>query len=484
MKDKRGSLIALPLALFALIGAIGLGYAVVLAFTDYTVFRGLFGSAFVGFDNFARLVNRSDFKMTLYMSLLQTFLTVIIALPFAALGGAILSSIGNRAVKAGIAGAMLVIAIVPDVLWAQLGLMLPFDYQEEYVIPFVISKIVPQIALCLFGGLCLNLAEEKSGAAGALAVSLLPLTTVLLPDIRMNLFFGTPSNRIISDTLSMSSYRYGLLNMQYSLSGAQSVAGILISLFVGLIPALLIGKLASRKPLMDKEDLEGNVWQTEGLAAVGCALAAGVIALGVTLGSGTLNLSSATLNALLNTLLIALLCFIPALALCAVALVCSRYCRSGIPFGMIALVLGLLSAFTVCGYMTMRNLGMINTLLAPALGALKHPVFIAVLFVLMCARPTSPRQLLLTIAGGAMVAAAVSAGDWFSQMLSVNDNDLRGLAFYLRQALMTSSPDSVVGTGSTLLLAVTSVLGALGAGLVMAGIGGAELTRAQNPYDI
>jgi len=492
MKDNRRFLICIPLALLVIVGAGFFAYDVLLAFVKYTPLRGVFGSDFVGLSNFSRVFQTPQIGAQVGNSLVQTLLTVVIGLPFGVLIALVLGMISHRPIKAAAAGMMLLIALIPEILWTQLGMNLanamnnlvsaaggePPYLQNNYLLVFALSKIVPQTALCAFGGLCLNLSEEKNGALGALLVGLLPLLTVLLPDLRMNLLAGTPINYAVSDTLSSNAYRAGLMNMQISQASAMSVFGMLISLFAGLVPAILIGLLATRKPQMVKVDLPDNAWLTEGLFAVVGAVAAGAAALVVSALGGGLMMDATMGRALGSTLLTAVLAAILALIVCTVMLVCSRHCRSGIPFGIIALILSLLSVFNMSDYLLPRSMGVMNTVFPAAFGVLVHPVFIAVLVVLIACRPASDRQLLLTAVGGAAIAAAISTGDWFNPTVFITSSAKQPLSSLMRRAMMTA--DAGAGGAATLLVAVCAVLGVIGVALVMAGLGGTRLHRVSH----
>jgi len=489
VKDKRGFLIVIPLLLMLLLGAGCLLYEVLLSLVNYKVTSGVFGSPFVGLKNYIHLFSMQQTASQIGNSLLQTLLTVVSGLLIGLPVSLILSTIRCRPFKTAAAGAALLLALVPDLIWVRLGQGVvgligtlfgdPQLHIVSYRLMFFASKIIPQSALCIFGGLCLNLTEDQNGAAGALAAGLLPLMTVLMPDLRMNLLTANPINLPVSDTLSYSLYRTGLMTAQYSLAGATAVFGMLVSLLVGLLPALLIGLAASRKANAVKVDLPSITWKKEAMFTLIGSAATGLIVLILCLAGGGLSLNGQVGQALFRTLLTSFVALIPAFLFCLVLLACSGHCRSGIPFGLLALILSLLSVFSMSDYMFTRSLGLLNTLLPCAVGVLGHPAFIAVLLVLLLSRPASSRQLLLTAAGAALIAAAVSAGDWFTPTIYLHSADKATLAMMSRRVSMTAEAGQ--GDFNAMTAGIFLLFALPGAALTMAGLGGTYLQSIRDP---
>jgi putative aldouronate transport system permease protein len=87
-------------------------YGVVIAFQDFNMFRGVFGSDWVGLENFARIFTTSDFYTVLRNTLLLNFLTLIVGFP----APIILALLLNEVRKLGFKRVIQTIAYLPHFL--------------------------------------------------------------------------------------------------------------------------------------------------------------------------------------------------------------------------------------------------------------------------------------------------------------------------------------------------------------------------------
>ena len=71
----------LPLFAFYLIFHYAPMYGVTVAFQDYNMFKGIFGSEWVGLENFRRIFSTSDFYTVLRNTLMLNFLNLAIGFP-------------------------------------------------------------------------------------------------------------------------------------------------------------------------------------------------------------------------------------------------------------------------------------------------------------------------------------------------------------------------------------------------------------------
>ena len=70
-----------------------------IAFQDYNIFKGVFGSEFVGLDNFRRLFSSSDFMVVFRNTLIISILKIIILFPLPIILAILLNEIKNAVFK-------------------------------------------------------------------------------------------------------------------------------------------------------------------------------------------------------------------------------------------------------------------------------------------------------------------------------------------------------------------------------------------------
>ncbi|RAV03570.1 sugar ABC transporter permease [Paenibacillus sp. YN15] len=80
-KDKWLYLMALPGLLYFLVFEYGPMYGIVIAFKDYSIYQGIAGSDWVGFDNFRRLFEMSGFLRALRNTLLISLYQLVFVFP-------------------------------------------------------------------------------------------------------------------------------------------------------------------------------------------------------------------------------------------------------------------------------------------------------------------------------------------------------------------------------------------------------------------
>lgn len=503
MKDKRSALIWIPIGVLLLIGLGYFSYELILSMVKYTIRSGVFGSSGVGLDNYRYIINNSVFTNAIGNSLAQSFLTIALGLPMGLVIALLLGLIPHRPTKAMFAGAFLLLALLPDMYWilgsikAMKGIanaiystglissQAAAEMRNNYWLIFMLGKTLPLISLSACGGLILNLSEKKNGIVGALLVGLIPLLTVLLPDLRVALLAGNAMNRQSSETVTTYLYRIGLQNAQISRSGAAGVFGRLISLFVGVGPAILMGVLARRKKGMLKVREEGKPWIMEGLFAMIGAAAAGMLVLLIAIVGKPMAMDNGVGRAFANSLLSGFLSAIVVFGVCVGILFFTRYNRGVMGFGLIALLLSLLGAFGISGYILARNLGVMNTPIPGAFSVLGHPLMIALLIIMIAAKPVTGRQVMLTAAGGGMLGAMISAGDYFNPNIFISSSKLLSLPSMIWRSAnsvvsvegQAVAPEAYQNGAMVILIVVCLFFGMVGAMLLFWGLGGSRIQQ-------
>ncbi len=91
-------MLVIPVALYILFHYVPM-YGIVIAFQKYNLFKGIGGSAFVGFDNFRFIFNMRDFGLALSNTLLLNFMDLIVGFPVPIILAIMLNEIKVSAVK-------------------------------------------------------------------------------------------------------------------------------------------------------------------------------------------------------------------------------------------------------------------------------------------------------------------------------------------------------------------------------------------------
>lgn len=489
--QKRKYLIWIPIALVFLFTCGFMAYELILSMVKFSPMRGTSGSPFIGLSNYARMFQSALFPTSVGASLLQS---VVRTLPSLLLGAgicAVLGMIPSKKIKAGLAAAALMVALVPVIVWNHffadlLGSTL-LRTNGGAIAFSLLTSLIPNTALCVFAGLTLSISTNIPAALGALAGGLIPLLTMMLPDLRPTLLFSNSLTRNATSTMTLYRYQTGLMSAQYSLSGAMTIISTLCNVVLGILPALGIGMIVKQGTKKPRIRETGSGWIIETLIAAVCGL---FMMLALSLVFGILNKGGVLPSQnLLATLLMAMCTFPFAFILCTLMISLTRWSdgKGAFSYGLLALLLALSGTGLISGYMLMRNLGMVNTVFAVAFSTFSNPLFIALLILLVMQRPVTLRQTLFLAAGGAFIAAAICAGDYLPGVFYTSQKDLMPLGLVLRQQTMTAATTAqatAAGVGALPgVLTLLSLLIALpGAILVMGGVCGSTVGVQAEEY--
>jgi putative aldouronate transport system permease protein len=80
-RDRNLYLLLVPLFVYYLIFHYAPMYGITVAFQDYNMFKGMFGSEWIGLENFKRIFSTSDFFTVLRNTLMLSFLDLIVGFP-------------------------------------------------------------------------------------------------------------------------------------------------------------------------------------------------------------------------------------------------------------------------------------------------------------------------------------------------------------------------------------------------------------------
>lgn len=102
VRDRQLLIIFLPCVVFYLLFRYGPLYGLIIAFKDYSVFRGVMDSPWVGFEHFQSFFNSPDFWMLFRNTFLLGFLTLVFSFPFPILLAMLLNEVRVSWFKKGV----------------------------------------------------------------------------------------------------------------------------------------------------------------------------------------------------------------------------------------------------------------------------------------------------------------------------------------------------------------------------------------------
>lgn len=161
-KDKGLYFIALPGILYFLLFHYAPMYGIVIAFKDYNIYRGVFASEWIGFDNFQTLFNMSGFRRALRNTIIIAFYQLVFAFPAPIILALMINEVKNVVYKKFVQTS---VYLPHFVSWIVIGGIL-------YAILSPTTGIVKDIAM-LFGydGKVINLMGSREYFRGLLIVS-------------------------------------------------------------------------------------------------------------------------------------------------------------------------------------------------------------------------------------------------------------------------------------------------------------------------
>lgn len=265
----------------------------VIAFQDYSVFKGIFGSEFVGMENFKKLFNYSDFQRIFSNTLILGAYKILFVFPIPVLLALMMNEVRNAKLKKVIQTAVYIPyflswVIVAELIFDLLGIngifnqirqlfgenaILVMQQSRYFRIVYVLSSIWKEagwgtvVYMAAISGIDQSLYEaaEIDGASRwqrmikiTLPLLMPTVVTLLLLNIGSFMELGfehvfsllTPMTYSTGDIFDTYVYRVGILQGQYSLTTA---VGLFQSV-IGLILVVVFNKISK------KFSEEGGLW--------------------------------------------------------------------------------------------------------------------------------------------------------------------------------------------------------------------------------
>lgn len=502
--SKKRFLIWIPFSLLLCYTLGMVGYEAMMSFVNYKVIRGITGSDYVGLSNYARVFNMPIAMKGFVNSAVQTLLYMLPALGVGMLLSFLLGLIPSRKFKSAVAGAALLVALIPTIVleqgvvndfngiftqMRQMGFDFPVNALADPVASMMVSTLVnmiPQLALVVFAGLSLSISTGMSPWKGALIAGLLPMMTLFTPNLAVSRLVGNALNQEAMVTVPQMVFQYGMQNMQMSYATALSTTARLMNIVAGVLPWLLIGlfvKGDAKKPRIREQR---HSWGFEMLIALGVTFTLAVMYL-LSQPAGNMDLLKVEPAVITVAAGFAVMFF--AFLLLFLLVCTSRHAagKTSLIFALMLVMLMMISNYLISGYMAFRNLGMINTVFSVVFSAMSNPIFLTILVLLLLQRPANMRQAMFLTLGGAFIAAACCMGDYLPGYMLTTSADVRPLSTLLYQMMMqganaaaqgnaVSAADAINACKFVLLVAV-ALAAVPGVTFVMGGVGGVQSVK-------
>ena len=421
-----------------------------ISMTKYNPMRGLAGGAFIGMENFERLLSRPDVMNALVNSLIIGLITAAVAVG----GGFIGAALGRGGAAGRRIGAALglLIAAVPRILWERL-LWNP----SVSVLTAGICTAIPWLGMAVAGGALLS-GRERSTAQAALTV----------PAMTLILFFevgGYPS--FLSNALSMHAVgldqvliRYGVMQGNISLGAA----GYVLLALIGLIPSIagiLMISFTNRGRAEGQELRKGSFLD----ALPGMIIGAVVLAIGAWMTfAGGMPRTQALVITLVEIALALFLGF-GIFLLCQVLGGKNRAAGGGAGFARAVLAFAALGLATpwMVKYLLTARMGLVNTIFPVAISWFLNPKTLTLALVLALCRPAGVKQCLRNALAISLMSVVFGIGEIRGSYLYLNSSRdvsaevyqaIAGVGFAAGSTAEAVHPEAVISAvwGSALLM--------------------------------
>ncbi|WP_337098574.1 hypothetical protein [Paenibacillus sp. YIM B09110] len=267
-KYKFHYLIVLPaLLLIFIFKLIPMFQNIIYSLVDYEPFRGLWGSPWVGFDNFKALFEEDFFWQTLRNTVVIQFGFVFVSALIALLLALALGAIPSRAVRAVFQTIFLIPYAVPSIFIAGMAMLLlspdhsPLNLTDQLLLanplwtkPIIITiEVFRSLGIPVLIGLAAILSNRAAQAAGEharsnlaaavraiAAYSILCLSFLLSGQLELTANLVYPLSRETGNTIDNYIMMNGLMIAKYSLASAAGAIVSIIQFVLVLLAYLLV----------------------------------------------------------------------------------------------------------------------------------------------------------------------------------------------------------------------------------------------------
>ncbi len=439
-----------------------------LSFQAYSPVSGIFGSAFVGLENFSRIFQSFVFPQLVRNALVQTLMGAFLPLIPALFAGWGVAQMRSRRLCFGLAGILLLPAFLPDITYVVfLVRLLPVEWKMQpalFPLLYMVSAGAKTFGLAAFfaaiGGR-LALEKGRGSFSGALAgtglMALAGLMGLFSPDAGLVSQLYNPMVYEAADNFGTYMFRAGMQQMNFSSGAAVWVTGVVLQIIPAVI-ACILGAVLYKKHLARSEAVAAS---SGGAGAIGgvFAILAAVMALVVCGFSLGFQQAQEYSGAFFNSLLTAIIATVVGVVFLAVFGYGMTTGFGGAAFLLTAVMI-LLGQNVIGNYLIVRALQMPNTRFPLVLGQLMQPVLllgIGFLCAAECGRfPAAGRFFraalpYLLVFGGLIFAN--TWGDAYGETIYLSDSNHWGVSVLARQSIL-SGEGGATGNLYTLLTAL------------------------------
>lgn len=439
-----------------------------LSFQSYSPVSGIFGSAFVGLENFSSLFQSFAFPRLVRNALVQTLLGAFLPLIPALLAGWGASQIRSRRLCFGLAGILLLPVFLPDITYVFfLFRVLPFEMLSEgayFPFLYMLSAGMKTFGFAAFfaaiGGR-LALEKGRGSFSGALAgtglMALVGLMGLFSPDAGLVTQLYNPMVYETADNFGTYMFRAGMQQMSFSSGAAVWVTGVVLQIIPAVIACVLGGFLFKRHfAKSGNSTVPSGSIGVMGFVFAALALAAVVAVCVVSFGT---RWAGENLTPILSSLLTAVIATVIGIVFLAVLGYGMTAGFGGASFWLTAVIV-LLGQNSIGNYLVARMLEALNTRLPLIAEQLLQPVLllgIGFLCAAECGRfPAAGRFFraalpYLLVFGGLIFAD--TWGDAYGETIYLSDSNHWGVSVLARQSIL-SGEGGATGNLYTLLTAL------------------------------
>ncbi len=476
MKNKKNLiaiLCGIGIALVTLVLLIPFFYTFLLSIKNYSAFKGIFRSEFVGLSHFTHFFSGPYFLRVLKNSLFISLPMALLAAIYVYLSSVAIASSKNPFLK----GFLTVIFVLPALVSPltvtnslyHLNISLAqnghgyFLLEPGFHLPLIASfyENLRLAGFVVFAAYFIKNNIFKESLKCVLLFVAIRLICLLTNDSEFILGMYSPQTYESLDVLSTYIYRSGMMNGDYSLSAAAHIARTAIQFFPAVIACVIL-------LFINKKDKKITKWSNTRFLP---AAVFGIVPLGfffIFLIAGILLLPAYSSEVFMTGYLFEFLyAFLSALLITVVAYLLALATRYSKIVGCIALTVLTLTAGSLIGpYLMIRGFSLLNTVLGPVFLNMSMIPILALILSFALYRENTVKSNIVAFILGFIMMFIKFWGSYLNPIIAISDDALHSFSVHLMRintsfAGMTPDPNPLVNLPYILIPLLAVVLGLL-----------------------
>ncbi len=410
-------------------------YTMILSIKNYTPFKGLVGSEFVGVKNFGVLFGSPYFPNVFSNTLIISIIGMLAGAVYVFFASLTTGSIEDPRMKTVSAVVFAMPALIP-VVFARFFIpkdMLIGEIPGYQMITGVLgglrlAGIVSVVSLFTKGD------SFKQSIKTALLFVVLKAVSLFTPDVTVSLTSYNPMIYEVADTLATYTYRTGLIESNFSFSAAVSMVRMFMQVILA-VPMILVAKY-----VMSQDEAVVPKQPHYSMLSVTMIVPLGIFLLAMVLCGSLFPENVSLAPFYINSLLV---CIPSAILVAFVSYALAVLGRNSGIYGVICtVVLCALSGNFISEYMMIRQIGLLNTHFGIALNNLRLVPMITVLIMFATKAESNYKKDIGVIIVMAFAVFAWLWGDIFSDSILLQDRAKYTASLCVREAGMFSAQEN------------------------------------------